>query len=72
MTFPSSRADEVTTQATDDERIIVVHGDFGVISLRYVGEDPETRYLPPAEGRWSRFREVVRQIFRDPPEGRAD
>lgn len=55
-----------------DERIVIAHGDYGVITIKYVGADPETRYLPRDESRWSHFREVVRQIFRDPPDGPAD
>jgi hypothetical protein len=72
MTSRSSITGDLVSSSQDEERIIVAHGKYGVISLKYVGEDPETRYLPPAEDRWSRFREVVRQIFRDPPDRRAD
>lgn len=43
----------------EEDRIVVQH-DGGVTSVLYRGENPSTRYLPPAQPVWGQIREAFR------------
>jgi hypothetical protein len=45
---------------TDEERIQVEHLPNGVVSIRYRGRNPDTRYLPPEPTAWEQIRESFR------------